>query len=146
MKCVSKTYLTFLIWICIDLGGEVIVLDWGKRLYTNPPVSLPSRHLAHHELMNGVVAAVMYQESKATTQDPQIYHRMMRLTRNNQFIKPLQDDSKDLIAKDIQDIPKICAEIQDDWHSDRSATSLNRLTAYTLGRCLCSRLEARLEL
>jgi hypothetical protein len=123
-----------------DLGGEVIVLDWGCRLYRNSPVSEPNRHLVRHKLMNGGVHAILYQESKATTQDPQIYHRMTRLTRNP-FIKPLGEESKDLVLSDIQDIPKVCRAIQDDWDSKKAATSLNRLTAYTLSRSLRTRLE-----
>ena len=124
-----------------DLGGEVIVLDWGSRLYKNPPVSKPNRSLVEHEVMNGKVVAILYQESKSTTKDPQLYHRMTRLSRNR-FIKPLREESKDIILSDIQDIPRVCKAIQDEWHSDRAATSLNRLTAYNLSRCLRDRLDA----
>lgn len=126
-----------------DLGGEIILLDWGKRKYKSPPVSNPNSHLVQHELMNGNLHAVLYQESKTTTQDPQLYHRLTRLTRNR-FIKPIPDESKDLILTDIQDIPRICQNIQDDWHSDKAATSLNRLTAYNLSRCLRDRIEGHI--
>ena len=126
-----------------DLGGEIMLLDWGQRKYKSPPVSIPNRHLTQHELMNGNLHAVLYQESKATTQDPQLYHRLTRLTRNR-FIKPIPNESKDLILTDIQDIPKICQDIQDEWHSDKAATSLNRLTAYNLSRCLRGRIEGRI--
>jgi hypothetical protein len=124
-----------------DLGGEIIVLDWGKPRYKNSPVSKPNRGYMQHELMNGSVDAILYQESKATTRDPQLYHRMTRLTRNR-FIKPLQNGSKDLVLSDIQDIPKICQAIQDEWRADKAASSLNRLTAYNLSRCLRDRLDA----
>eukprot|EP00523_Entomoneis_sp_CCMP467_P020382 CAMPEP_0168849630 /NCGR_PEP_ID=MMETSP0727-20121128/11463_1 /TAXON_ID=265536 /ORGANISM="Amphiprora sp., Strain CCMP467" /LENGTH=1558 /DNA_ID=CAMNT_0008903533 /DNA_START=441 /DNA_END=5117 /DNA_ORIENTATION=+ len=127
-----------------DLGGEVVLLDWGGKRFANPPVSSPNRHLANHQLMNGAVTAHMHQESKATTMDRQLYHRMIRLTRN-QFVKPLQDDTKDLIEKDIKDIPKVCERIQEDWHSRQVSSSLNRLAAHTLGRCLRERLEARVN-
>ena len=126
-----------------DLGGEIMLLDWGQRKYKSHPVSIPNRHLIQHELMNGNLHAVLYQESKATTQDPQLYHRLTRLTRNR-FIKPIPDESKDLILTDIQDIPRICQNIQDEWHSDKAATSLNRLTAYNLSRCLRDRIEGRI--
>jgi hypothetical protein len=124
-----------------DLGGEIIVLDWGRQRYKNSPVSKPSRVYTQHELMNGSVQAILYQESVATTRDPQLYHRMTRLTRNR-FIKPLQNGSKDLVLSDIQDIPKICRAIQDEWCADKAASSLNRLTAYNLSRCLRDRLDA----
>jgi hypothetical protein len=126
-----------------DLGGEVIVLDWGLSKYENWPVSKPNRHLMQHELMNGCLHAVLYQESKATTQDPELYHRLTLLS-GNVFIKPIPKETKDLILTDIQSIPQICQSIQDDWHSNKAATSLNRLTAYNLSRCLRSRLEAHL--
>jgi hypothetical protein len=124
-----------------DLGGEIILLDWGRRLYKNSPVSKPNQCLVEHELMNGSVDAIMYQESKATTQDPQLYHRTTRLSRNA-LIKPLRPESKNLVLSDIQDIPKICQSIQDEWHVNKASTSLNRLTAYNLQRCLRERLEA----
>jgi hypothetical protein len=124
-----------------DLGGEIIVLDWGKQCFKNSPVSKPNRSYMRHEVMNGSVDAILYQESKATTRDPQLYHRMTRLTRNR-FIKPLQTGSKDLVLSDIQDIPKICQAIKNEWRADKAATSLNRLTAYNLSRCLRDRLDA----
>ena len=126
-----------------DLGGEIIVLDWGRRLCKNSPVSKPNRSLVEHELMNGSLHAVLFQESKVTTQDPQLYHRLTRLSRNR-FIKPLPKESKDLVLTDIQDAPKICQAIQDEWHSDKAATSLNRLTAYNMSRALRGRLEAHI--
>ena len=139
-------FVSFCVCFCSDLGGEVLLLDYSK----NPggqtsPVSKPNRQLAHHELMNGNVTVVVYKESKVTAQDPEIYHRMIRLSRNK-FIKPLPDDSKDLIHKDIQDIPRVCTNIQNDWHSDFAATSLNRLTAHTLSRALRRLLDARVRM
>ena len=126
-----------------DLGGEIILLDWGLRKYKFPPVSNPNSYLVQHELMNGNLHAILYQESKSTTQDPQLYHRLTRLTRNR-FIKPIPDESSDLILTDIQDIPRICQNIQKDWHSDKAATSLNRLTAYNLSRCLRDRIKGHI--
>lgn len=124
-----------------DLGGEIILLDWGRSKFKNPPVSKANRGLRQYELMNGSLDAVLYQESKATSRDPQLYHRMTRLTRNR-FIKQLRPESDDLILSDIHDIPKVCAAIQEEWQSDKAASSLNRLTAYNLSRCLRTRLEA----
>jgi hypothetical protein len=126
-----------------DLGGEAVLLDWGRQKYASSPVSKPSENLLVHELMNGSLDVILYQESKATTRDPQLYHRMTRLTRNR-FIKPLRPESKDPILSDIQDIPRVCKSIQDEWKADRAASSLNRLTAYNLSRRLRRRLEAHI--
>ena len=126
-----------------DLGGEVVLLDWGRKKYKSPAVSKPNDNLMVHELMNGSLDVILYQESKATTRDPQLYHRMTRLTRNR-FIKPLRAESDDPILADIQDIPKVCQSIQGEWQADKAATSLNRLTAYNLSRCLRTRLEAHI--
>lgn len=123
-----------------DLGGEIMVLDWGHKTCDTPPVSRPNRNLVSYELMNGAVNVILYQESKTATQPPLLYHRMTQLSRNS-LIKPLRPESKDLILTDIQDIPKICEAIQDDWHSKKAATSLNRLTAYNLSRCIRKRLD-----
>jgi hypothetical protein len=124
-----------------DLGGEVLLLDWGCALYQNLAVSVPNRSLVTHDLMNGQVAAILFQESKATTRDPQIYHRMTRLSRNR-LIKPLREESSDLVLSDIRDIPTVCRAIQDDWDVKSACTSLNRLTAFNLSRCLRDRLDA----
>ena len=129
-----------------DLGGEILLLDWGKMKYgdSSPPVSYPNRHWLEHDLMNGCVTAILYQESKSTTQDPQIYHRMTRLSRNR-LIRPLRPESDDLIQTDLHDIPNICRSIQDEWHSNQAGSSLNRLTAFNLSRCLRRRLEAHVK-
>lgn len=126
-----------------DLGGEIVLLDWGRLKYKTPPTSKPNENLPIHELMNGALDVILYQESKATTRDPQLYHRMTRLTRNR-FIKPLRPDTEDPVLADIQDIPKVCQSIQDEWQADKAATSLNRLTAFNLSRCLRTRLEAHI--
>jgi hypothetical protein len=129
-----------------DFGGEIVCLDWSgfAGITSISPVSKPNRGLACHKVMNGRVDLVLFQQSKATTQDPQIFHRMTCLSRNR-FIKPLCDESDDLILTDIQEIPKVCKSIQDEWKSDRASTSLNRLTAYNLSRCLRNRLEAHVN-
>jgi len=127
-----------------DLNGEVIILDWGKAKYKNSPVSKPNRHIVQHELMNGSLHAILFQESKATSSSPNIYNRMTHLTRNR-FINPLRPECPDPILRDIHDIPKICYSIQNEWKVDKAAKSLNRLTAFNLSRCLRERLEAHIK-
>lgn len=126
-----------------DLGGEIVVLDWG----CDEPVSKPNRHLTSYLLMNSKLRVVLHQESKSTSLDREIFHRMTQLS-GNQLIKPLSTSEKsntDLILKDIQDIPKVCKDIQRGWHSLNATTSLNRLTAFSLSLCLRSRLKARVK-
>jgi hypothetical protein len=96
-----------------------------------------------YKLMNGKVSAVIYQESKGSIHDKVIYHRLTRLS-NNPFIRQLEAEPDDLILKDISDIPHALQTIQDDFGVDKAATSLNRLTAFHLSRCLRKRLEARI--
>ena len=123
-----------------DLGGEICVLDWGRKKYQTSPVSIPNQHLAHFQLMNGKITAVLHQQSKSTKIDSELYHRMTKLSGNS-LIQPLKKFSEDPVKTDIDDIPRVCKDIQDDWHSRRAATSLNRLTAFNLSRCLRLRLE-----
>jgi hypothetical protein len=130
-----------------DLGGEIILLDWAVNSTpqtATSPVSRPNQHLPQYELMLGRVTAILYQQCKGTAVDAVLYHRMTRLTRNR-FVRALQEEPDDLILADIQDIPKVCRTIQDDWHADKACISLNRLTAFHLSRCLRERLEARIS-
>jgi hypothetical protein len=131
-----------------DLGGEIIVLDWGKG---SSPVSKPNRHLPCHVTMNGKLRMILHQESKTTTLDPEIYHRMTQLSEN-MLIRPPKDPefqsndmASDLILQDIEAIPSVCKNIQEGWHSRNARTSMNRLTAYSLSSCLRERLRAHVK-
>lgn len=123
-----------------DLGGEIALLDWG----VNKPVSVPNRNLDEYELMNGQVKLVLLQESKAVKNDREIYHRMTRLSRNPLIskLRPVPDDP---VLADIEEIPKVCRAIQDEFHSNRASSSFNRLTAFNLSRCLRERLDAHVQ-
>ena len=123
-----------------DLGGEIVILDWGSHAYANHPVSLPHKNLVKHNLMNNKMTAIILQESKMSTQYSDIYHRMVPLSRNN-LIKPIPEECEDNILRDIEDIPRICQSIQSDWESRNVGTGLNRLTAFNLTRSLRKRLE-----
>ena len=128
-----------------DLGGEVLLLDWDKRNRMSRVASKPNQHLPEYIFMTGTVKAILYQESKTTSLDPEIFHRMKNLS-GNKMIKPLQiQENDDIVWADIQDIPKVCLDIQDDWHSSVAATSMNRLTAFHLSSCLRTRLEAHVK-
>ena len=126
-----------------DLGGEVLLMDWSHRLPgASPIVSNPGRNLQHYELMNGRVRVLLHHESKCTSEDKELFHRMVRLSRNP-LIKSIPKVPQDPVLADIQDIPRVCKQIQADWHSNKATTSLNRLTAFHLARCLRQRLNLR---
>jgi len=130
-----------------DLGGEIIVLDWGKQ---SEAVSKPNRHLPSYKLMHGKLTAILHQESQSAILDSEIFHRMTQLS-GNPLIHPPKDSkdddvgNSDLILHDIMDIPKVCKSIQDGWHSTNAQTGLNRLTAYSLSLCLRTRLRKRVK-
>eukprot|EP00980_Cylindrotheca_fusiformis_P028298 scaffold22589_cov138-Cylindrotheca_fusiformis.AAC.61 len=130
-----------------DLGGEIIVLDWGTGV---GPVSKPNRHLPCHEMMNGKLRMILHQESKTTTVDPEILHRTTQLSLNR-LIRPPKDPradvngTTDLVLQDIEGIPNVCKNIQVGWHSMNALTSMNRFTAYSLSSCLRRRLRAHVK-
>jgi len=145
-----------------DLGGEICLLDWGGRSGSDGhALSHPNRHIQPQSTMNDHVDVYLLQESQSfgskneSNQDTLLYHRMTKLTRNP-LITPLKEDAEDTILQDIRDIPKLCKDIQDDWkvHTRRERSgsesaalpfSLNRLTAWNLGRCLKQRLNAYVD-
>ena len=51
------------------------------------------------------------------------------------------NDCSDPVLADIQDIPRICANIQEDWQD----VGLNRMTAWHLRACIQKRLQGRLN-
>lgn len=127
-----------------DLGGEICLVDYAQDIYETSPVSVPNRDIKAESVMHNqarlyIVSEEGHHHHKEGTL---LYHRMTKLTKNR-LITDLQPDSQDLIANDIRDTPGICASIQDDWLGvgNDSMFSLNRLTAWNLGRCLKSRLE-----
>ncbi len=60
---------------------------------------------------------------------------------NNEFIKPLLDDCDDPVLGDIQDIPKICHNIQEDWKD----IGLNRMSSWHLMQCIKRRLKGKID-
>ena len=126
-----------------DLNGEIVLLDWGEDGI--PEVSLPNRHLPSFKLMkDGCINLVKIQESDTETNiSPYLHHRMTLLDpKDHEFMKPLPPDYKDPIAQDIQDIPRVCRQIQDDWRGFGTGTSLNRLTAWNFTKCLQKRMQS----
>jgi len=122
-----------------DVGGEICLIDWSGN--TNA-VSPPNRHINPHHVMYHKVALYLMQETRSATQPKFLCHRMTKLT-NNPLILPLKNDSDDTILQDLDDIPRICRAIQNDWRNanDNAMFCLNRLTAVNLRRCLKERLE-----
>lgn len=147
-----------------DLNGEICLLDWGAD--RTPAVSLPNSHLEQYPLMGSTVTAILAREGNMSLEAPLhasyslksmgsrsgtamidtgLFHRMTRL-EGNEFIKPLLPDQDDLVLSDIQDIPKVLRNLQEDWRNKPQASiSLNRLTAWNLARCLKKRLQRQVE-
>ena len=120
-----------------DLGGEICLLDWGFGGDTKPSISPPNRNLAVENLMD--VNVVLLRQSKAFKNTE--LSKRLTLLENNEFIKPLLNDCADPVLADIRDIPRVCAQIQDDWHE----IGLNRMTAWNLANCIRSRMKARVD-
>ena len=105
-----------------DLGGEVVLLDWGgTRKDTDPMVSVES-----------------YRESMC--KDSKLQDRITPL-QGNDLLLTLPEDSDDPVLGDLKDIPRVLQSIQSQWREG----GLNRVTAWTLGRHLRHRLEGRVN-
>ena len=119
-----------------DLGGEICLLDWG---FSELPISAPNRNLTVNKVMNGTVSVVSLNLNKVIKETN--IHKRMILLENNEFIKPLLENEKDPVLADLRDIPKVCSQIQEDWHD----VGLNRMTAWNLANCIRSRINARVD-
>jgi len=103
-----------------DLGGEVVLLDWGgPRKATDPMVSMESYH-------ESIVKDIKVQDRITPLQD-------------NDLLLPLPEDSEDPVFDDLKDIPHVLQSIQSQWREG----GLNRVTAWNLSRHLRDRLEIR---
>ena len=122
-----------------DLGGEICLLDWGFAGDIEPAISPPNRNLRVDRLMNGCVNIVMLHQSY--TSDDKPLSKRLTLLENNDLIKPLLDDNVDPVLADIQDIPRVCKQIQDDWRE----VGLNRMTAWNLASCIRAKMEAHVD-
>ena len=106
-----------------DLGGEVVLVDFSGK---NQDGSFKASIQTH-------------QESKAA--GSKLETRVLPL-EGNEFLFPLRaDQPSDPVLDDILSIPKTLEHIQGKWKEG----GLNRLTAWTLGRCVRKRLKQRLE-
>ena len=123
-----------------DLGGEICLLDWGYGGDMEPALSPPNRGLAMNKLMGGAVNVVLLQQSNSMSKSSKLQSRLVHL-ENNEFVKPLLDDSPDPVKLDIEDIPKICHMIQEDWQD----VGLNRMTAWHLGQCIKERVKGHVN-
>jgi hypothetical protein len=120
-----------------DLGGEICLLDWGYKGDMTPALSPPNRHLKTYKMMQDSINVVLLQESKFLRSMKNLHWRMTPL-EGNEWVQPLQTEAKDMILKDIHDIPKVCNDIQHYWKD----SGLNRMTAWNLMKCVSERLQA----
>ena len=116
------------------------LLDWGYGGDDEPAISPPNRNLAVDKLLGGAVNVILFHLETAMTKSSIFSRRLVHIEMND-FIKPLLDDCADPVLADIQDIPRICASIQEDWQD----VGLNRMTAWHLGQCIQKRMRERLE-
>lgn len=121
-----------------DLGGEICLLDWGFGEDAGPDISPANRHLTVERMMKNRVNVVLLQESHHICKP---LSKRLTLLENNEFIKPLLDECADPVLADIQDIPRACKQIQDDWRNG----GLNRMTAWNLANCVRARMKAHVD-
>jgi hypothetical protein len=121
-----------------DLGGEICLLDWGFAEDAEPAISSPNRHLVVQKMMNNRVNVVLLHQSH---QKFKPLSKRLTLLENNEFIKPLLDECADPVLADIQDIPRVCKQIQDNWRD----IGLNRMTAWNLANCIRARMSDLVE-
>ena len=123
-----------------DLGGEICLLDWGYGGDDEPAISPPNRSLPVDKLLGGAVSAVLLHLENVMSKSSKLKKRLVHIEKN-EFVKPLLNDCSDPVLADIQDIPRICANIQEDWQD----VGLNRMTAWHLRACIQKRLQGRLN-
>lgn len=123
-----------------DLGGEICLLDWGYAGDIEPAVSLPNRGLAVNKLMGGAVNVLLLHQANAMNKSSKLQNRLVHL-ENNEFITALLDDCDDPIKADIEDIPRICSNIQQDWQD----VGLNRMSAWHLAQCIKKRVQGHVD-
>jgi hypothetical protein len=127
-----------------DLGGEICLLDWGEGGAAAVAVSRPNASLQRNSLMDGKVTAILHQEGLAQSRSP-LTRRMVKL-QDNEFVLPLPPTSKDPVALDLSEIPRVLKALNDDWNNKPKGTiSLNRLTAWNLSKELKTRLRRRMD-
>mmetsp|Transcript_4309 Transcript_4309/g.7220 ORF Transcript_4309/g.7220 Transcript_4309/m.7220 type:complete len:1456 (-) Transcript_4309:148-4515(-) len=136
-KCVDEDAVRFDL---DDLGGEIALLDWGYAGDNEPAVSPPNRALPVYKLMGGAVNVITLHQENAMSKSSYLPKRLTTL-ENNEFIKPLLDDCDDPVLGDIQDIPKICHNIQEDWKD----VGLNRMSSWHLMQCIKRRLKGKVD-
>ena len=123
---------------------EVCLIDWGSHgdMADRASVAAPNRDLQTHWMNYKEVSITLHQES---------LHKFGKFTdrlvplEDNPLVLPLPKSlatDMDPVATDLADIPRIVQNIQDDWNAPYGI-SLNRLTAWHLGRSLKKRFQAR---
>lgn len=117
-----------------DLGGEIMLIDWGKdKLQLSPKEA----QLRRSTLMDGAVTVVSAHE-EVNVGVHKFTKRLVPL-EDNPLMLPILDPCQDVVKRDIDDIPRILHAIQEDWKEP----GMNRMTAWTLGRRLKQRLARR---
>lgn len=62
-----------------DLGGEMMLLDWGYGGDTEPAVSPPNRDHAIDKLMGGAVNIILHHQENAMSKSSKLQKRLVQL-------------------------------------------------------------------
>jgi hypothetical protein len=119
-----------------DVGGEVCLLDWGYAGSMIPIISPPNRNIVVHKLMGNAINVVVLAETKVLAAHDGNLFKRMTLLEGNPLVTTLPSQFQDPVLRDIQDIPRVCQAIQEDWQKP----NLNRQTAWYLGHCIRERM------
>ena len=120
-----------------DTGGEVCLLDFSADANRLPSVSRINHALKVHTPLEGV--RMLLQEEELLKFGA-LSKRMLPL-EDNPLITPLpiasQMDRRDLVAKDIRDLPYVLKTIRSDFED---SSSLNSMSMWTLRKALTTRI------
>lgn len=124
-----------------DVNGEVVLLCWGPLATTAPPAGAAEMMRFGAGLLSALWAR-SHVEGTGMLQKS-LERRVLHLT-GNPLVQPIPPmGGADRVGTDIADIPKVLRRIKDDWNEP--SQSLNRVTAFTLGRRLRKRLLAHAD-
>jgi hypothetical protein len=121
-------------YIGLDDGRSI--LDWGYAGSMIPIISPPNRNIVVHKLMGNAINVVVLAETKVLAAHDGNLFKRMTLLEGNPLVTTLPSQFQDPVLRDIQDIPRVCQAIQEDWQKP----NLNRQTAWYLGHCIRERM------
>ena len=120
-----------------DLGGEVCLLDWGK----GPGSHSSLTQKLEKEPVHGFGSLTITLAQESLVKFGKFQRRLIPL-ENNPLILPLPPTVHDPVGKDLQDVAKICSDIQESWNDGTDEVAiLNRFSFLGLARSLDRRMS-----